>query len=123
MFDRIRRAIICLTTSDDMEIRNKLDEVKFRREVIEADILEGRSILDEMIARKKLQYERRQEYNKAKKYLKDQHRKQKDERKKASKTQASQKKLFPEGCPYNMVPSSKRRPVAAKQASIPELYL
>ncbi|KAF5576383.1 hypothetical protein FPCIR_12642 [Fusarium pseudocircinatum] len=123
MFDRIRRAIICLTTSDDWEIRNKLDEVKFRREVIEEDILEGRSILAEMIARKKLELQRRWEYNKAKRDLKDRNRKQKDERKRAAKVQASQKKPRSEGCPYGMMPSSKRRPVAAKQASIPEMYL
>ncbi|KAF5537502.1 hypothetical protein FNAPI_11391 [Fusarium napiforme] len=117
MFDRIRGAIICLTTSGDTEIRNKLDEVTFRR----AEKLERREILDAMGARHlERLHERIREYDNTEKYLKDQHRKQKEERKKAAKAQAAQKKNSSESSLYglfNMVPAGRRRLVSG-QASI-----
>ncbi|KAF5617285.1 uncharacterized protein FTJAE_12707 [Fusarium tjaetaba] len=117
MFDRIRGAIICLTSSDDTEIRNKLDEVTFRR----AGKVERREILDAMGARRRERlHERIREYDNNEKYLREQHRKQKEERKKAAKAQAAQKKnsseSFPYG-PFKMVPAGRRRLVGG-QASI-----
>ncbi|KAF5583471.1 hypothetical protein FPANT_8156 [Fusarium pseudoanthophilum] len=118
MFDRIRRAMICLTTSDDTEIRDKLDEVKYRRAMKEAEIHVRRAIRHEMIIRMEIEHYRMREYNMTAKDLQDQKWKQKQERKKAAKAQASQEKLRlrSEYCPYGM-PASRRRPVGG-QASI-----
>ncbi|RBQ69219.1 hypothetical protein FVER53590_12419 [Fusarium verticillioides] len=120
MFDRIRRAIICLTTSDDAEKRNKLDEVNLRRVMIEAEAFERRAIRDDMRARLELLHEWIREYDNIEKYLKDHRRKQKEERKRAAKAQAAQEKNSSESFPYvlfNMVPANQRRLVGG-QASI-----
>ncbi|KAF5965785.1 hypothetical protein FBULB1_12045 [Fusarium bulbicola] len=59
MFDRIRRAMICLTTSEEMDIRKKLDEVMVRRAIKEALKKQKRHMAEEEKARRKLEKERR----------------------------------------------------------------
>lgn len=71
MFDRIRRAIICLTTSDDIEIRNKLDGVTVRRAIKERFKVERRYEIQEEKAKRVREKERRRQRNAASKLLEE----------------------------------------------------
>lgn len=70
MFDRIRRAIICLTTSDDIEIRNKLDGVTVRRAIKERFKVERRYEIREEKAKRRFMKQRHRQHNAASKFLK-----------------------------------------------------
>lgn len=71
MFDRIRRAIICLTTSDDIEVRNKLDGVTVRRAIKEGFKVERRYEIQEEKAKRIREKERRRQHKAASKLLKE----------------------------------------------------
>lgn len=70
MFDRIRRAIICLTTSDDTEIRNKLDRVTVRRAIKERFKVERRYEILEEKAKRRFEKQRSRQHNAATNFLK-----------------------------------------------------
>lgn len=71
MFDRIRRAIICLTTSDDIEVRNKLDGVTVRRATKEGFKVERRYEIQQEKAKRIREKERRRQHKAASKLLKE----------------------------------------------------